>query len=240
MKRAFLIVVLASFLQGCLSAPSTTSTDKFTLADFKRAKELPYDTPPQVIYRIDDHRYLTLEQYRDCHYGETYYNDTKQGIRKKMGRATIENFQGRLINADPTGMNVVIPSSGVPNQVCNDRGCGIVLFYSTDGGKTFGAVYYMRNSPNPFMDSKNYAIFVTKDRLYVAKRWGVDDAYVREYPLLPGIVLGQPYPPGITGSSFASSERPGIFSQLRTPTGQDRITCDPLIKPTNPDAPLVP
>ena len=115
----------------------------------------------------------------------------------------------------------------------------MTLRYSTDGGKTFQRLIYMENSIRIFADSKDYAVFVTKDKLYVANRSADNDAYVLEYPLIPGVTLGKPYPPGVTGASFALSQRPDI-SKLRTPSGQDRISCDASIKPTNPDAPLVP
>ena len=103
-----------------------------------------YDVPAQVIYRIDDHRFISLENYSDCHHGDTYYNDTKESIRKKLGRNGIENFQGRLINADPTGKNIVIPSSQPPERACSDRGCSISLIYSTDSGRTFHGMVYMK------------------------------------------------------------------------------------------------
>ncbi|MEE8727688.1 MAG: hypothetical protein SOI28_04165 [Rahnella inusitata] len=42
-----------------------------------------YNVPPQVVYRIDNHRFFTLENYKDCdHGGIVYYNDTK--LRKKI------------------------------------------------------------------------------------------------------------------------------------------------------------
>nr|WP_249200867.1 hypothetical protein [Burkholderia cenocepacia] len=99
---------------------------------------------------------------------------------------------------------------------------------------------YMKHSFDLFEDSRDYSVFVTGDRLYVSNRSADNDAYVVEYPMVPGIDLSKPYPPGVRGGSFAASKRPGVFSKLRTPSGQDRITCDTSIKPTNPDAPLVP
>ena len=129
-----------------------------------------YDVPAQVIYRIDDHRFISLENYSDCNHGDTYYNDTKEVIRKKLGRNGIENFQGRLINADPTGKNIVIPSSQPPERACSDRGCSVSLIYSTDSGRTFHGMVYMK-SFDPFRDSKDYTMAVNGDRLYVAERF---------------------------------------------------------------------
>ncbi|WP_080405998.1 hypothetical protein [Burkholderia ubonensis] len=237
--RVIAVTAALMAIQGC-SPKKANEPFVFMLSDFMNAKVLPYDSSPQVIYRIDDHRFVTLEHYRDCNHGETFYNDTTAGIRAQIGRGDIENYQGYLINADPTGRNLVFPAAAPPHMATNDRGWAVGLSYSTDGGKTFKSMDYMEHSFDPFEDSKDYAIFVTKDRLYVANRSADNDAYVVQYPMMPNIDLGKPYPNGITGDSFAMSKRPGIFSKLRTPSGQDRLTCDPSIKPTNPDAKLVP
>ncbi|WP_243771542.1 hypothetical protein [Burkholderia sp. D-99] len=241
-RYAVAIIALVTLMQGCTAPEPKRSI--FSLSDFRSSalKELPYDSPPQVIYRIDEYRFVTLERYRDCYHGESYYNDTRAGIRKFLGRGLFENFQGRIINADPTGENIVLPLAYPDGLVCGngEKGCVVPFWYSANGGKTFATKVYMDHSFNAFEDSKDYSIFVTKDRLYVANRSADNDAYVAEYPMMPGIDLSGPYPPGVKRGSFAASKRPGVFSKLRTPSGQDRITCDASIKPTNPDAPLVP
>ncbi|MGC3025609.1 T6SS immunity protein Tli3 family protein [Burkholderia sp. DN3021] len=242
MRYAVAIIALVTLMQGCAAPEPKHSV--FSLSNFRSSalKELPYDSPPQVIYRIDEHRFVTLERYRDCYHGESYYNDARAGIRKFLGRGLFENFQGRIVNADPTGKNIVFPLAYPDGLICGngEKGCVVPFWYSTDGGIIFATKVYMDHSFNAFEDSKDYSVFVTKDRLYVANRSADDDAYVVEYPMMPGIDLSGPYPPGVKGGSFAASKRPGIFSKLRTPSGQDRITCDASIKPTNPDAPLVP
>ncbi|WP_241020726.1 hypothetical protein [Burkholderia sp. Ac-20344] len=242
MKYSITTIALIVLMQGCTAQEPKRPV--FRLGDFmsSRLKELPYDSPPQVIYRIDEHRFVTLEHYRDCRHGDAYYNDTRADIRKYLGRGHFENFQGRVINADPSGMNIVLPLAYPPRAICGngEKGCVVPLWYSTDGGITFSVMTYMDHSFNPTEDSRSYSVFVTEDKLYVAKKWGDDDAYVVVSPMVPGIDLSKPYPPGVRGGSFAASKRPGIFSKLRTPSGQDRITCDTSIKPSNPDAPLIP
>ncbi|QVN22305.1 T6SS immunity protein Tli3 family protein [Burkholderia pyrrocinia] len=236
MRYSIAIIALVTLIQGCVVQQRSV----FSLGDFMNAKILPYDSLPQIIYRIDNHRFVTLESYRDCNYGQVYYNDTRAGIKTGLGRASIENYQGKLINVDLTGRNLAFPSGAPPHLGTSDHGVDVGLLYSTDGGRNFSAMVYMKHSFDPFEDSKDYSVFVTKDRLYVTNRSADDDAYVVEYPMIPGIDLSGPYPPGVKGGSFAASKRPGIFSKLLTPSGQDRITCDASIKPTNPDAPLIP
>jgi hypothetical protein len=191
-----------------------------------------YDVPAQVIYRIDDHRFISLENYSDCNHGDTYYNDTKEVIHKKLGRNGIENFQGRLINADPTGKNIVIPSSQPPERACSDRGCSVSLIYSTDSGRTFHGMVYMKTF-NPFNRSKVYTIAVTSDALYVVK--GQADPYVERYPLVPDFVYG-------TNEKLPGDKRiefdVKLPSGLRTPSGQERFTCDASIRPKNSAAEL--
>jgi hypothetical protein len=232
MMRNLAVFGLLILMQAC----STQKPYSFSLADFLSVKELPYDSPSQVIYRLDDHRFVTLERYRDCYHGETFYNDTKAGIRRKLGRGTVENFQGRVINADPSGTNLVFPSATAPYTSCGDRGCNVVLAYSTDGGNTFHGMTYLRNSPSPFEDSKRYGIYVTRERVYVEKERQYDSLVI-SYPLIRGFVYGgkDDIPDG-KQVDYDTTVPPG----LRTPSGQDRITCDPSLKPTNPNAPLLP
>ncbi|SAL54128.1 T6SS immunity protein Tli3 family protein [Caballeronia humi] len=194
-----------------------------------------YDVPAQVIYRIDDHRYISLENYSDCHHGDTYYNDTKESIRKKLGRNGIENFQGRLINADPTGKNIVIPSSQPPERACSDRGCSISLIYSTDSGRTFHGMVYMK-SFDPYRDSKDYTIAVDKDAFYVAEKISeiANRVIINRYPLVTGFQYGQ-------GEKLPDGKRVEFDVQMPTglhsPSGQERFTCDASIRPSNPPKP---
>ncbi|MBC8747552.1 MULTISPECIES: T6SS immunity protein Tli3 family protein [Paraburkholderia] len=91
-------------------------------------EEVHYNVPPQVVYRIDDHRYVTLEDYNGC-LGYAWYNDTRTDVRTKIGLMWPTGFRGRLIIDDPTGMNVAVPR--VSRNVCGDRGCINYVAYST-------------------------------------------------------------------------------------------------------------
>jgi len=49
-------------------------------------RNVEIDVKPQVVYRIDDHRFFTLEKYIDCSYGGfVYYNDTNKKIKVFAG-----------------------------------------------------------------------------------------------------------------------------------------------------------
>jgi hypothetical protein len=232
MRLITLVGIALASLAGCVSS-SSASRDNFTYADFKDAKVLPYDSPTQVIYRIDDHRFITLERYRDCDHGDTFYNDTKASIQTYLGRGGIESYRGRLIIDDPTGRNIVIPSSAPPHFVCGDRGCSVSLIYSTDGGRSFDGAYFMR-SFNPSEDTKRYAVLVTKDAYFVEKRYDENFASVDRFPLLPGFKYGQDTLPDQDKVQYNTKMPIGLHS----PSGQERFSCDASIGPTNPNAPL--
>ncbi|WP_241241151.1 T6SS immunity protein Tli3 family protein [Burkholderia cenocepacia] len=248
MRYAVAIIALVTLMQGCTAQPPQRPV--FKLGDFwsSALKELPYDSPPQVIYRIDDHRFVTLERYRDCYHGESYYNDTRAGIRKYLGRGHFENFQGRIINADPTGMNIVLPLAYPPRAFCGngEKGCVVPFWYSMDGGKNFATKVYMEHSFDAFEDSKDYIVAVTSDKLFVAKKYQYRmdrpeyDLSVRQYPLVRAVDPGKPHAPIFESDGAWASKKKLMPDGLHTPSGQDRITCDTSIKPTNPDAPLVP
>ncbi|AVF34416.1 T6SS immunity protein Tli3 family protein [Rahnella sikkimica] len=45
-------------------------------------RDVEIDVEPQVVYRIDGHRFFTLEKYKDCSSGGlVYYNDTNKKIK---------------------------------------------------------------------------------------------------------------------------------------------------------------
>ncbi|NPT57898.1 hypothetical protein GNZ13_25850 [Paraburkholderia sp. 5N] len=231
--RKLIALALSATVIGCAAQQPYS----FTLSDFMSAKSLPCDSPPQVIYRIDDHRFVTLEHYRDCNHGETFYNDKKKNIRQRIGIGYFENFQRKIINADLSGNNIVLPLAFPQRLVCGDRGCTVVLFYSTDGGENFHSIVYMPHSFRPFEDSKKYTVTATKDALYVSEGLGetTDRTATTRYPLLPGLVYfaKEKLPDGMHIDFDAKAP-----TGLHTPSGQDHITCDVSIKPTNPDAPL--
>ncbi|WP_423194429.1 T6SS immunity protein Tli3 family protein [Cupriavidus sp. H18C2] len=221
------VFAIAAFLATGCANPSSNRSDAVP----------SFDVPPQVIYRIDAHRYISLEDYKHCYFGTTYYNDTRLGIRTKFGRGGgIASYRGRLINADPTGRNIVVPSSYPPMGVCPDKGCNIAFIYSTDGGRSFrSGGYYMKNSRSPFEDSAQYIVAATADRIYIAEKIArdIDDYWVEQYPLVSGIDLRQPLPPGIKGDYFRASRRPNYLNGLHTPSGQEYISCDDSIRPSN-------
>jgi hypothetical protein len=192
------------------------------------------NAPIQVTYRIDDHRFFTLENYDRC-YGDNYFNNTRLGIHQKVWKGDPTGYRGRVVIDDISGTNVVLPTAR--NSSCGDRGCTNYFAYSTDSGRTFRWLDYKEYSFSPSEDSEKFAIAVSAKKVYVVEKI-TGDAYVKQYPLIAGIDISKPYPPGIEGDGFSASSRPTFMSGVRTPSGQDRFTCDASIRsagqPTTP------
>ncbi|MBW9107020.1 T6SS immunity protein Tli3 family protein [Paraburkholderia phenoliruptrix] len=209
-------------------------------------EEVQYNVPPKVVYRIDEHRFVTLENYNGC-LGDGWYNDTRTGVRTKIGLLWPTGYRGRLIIDDPTGMNVAIPR--VSRNVCGDRGCIDYVAYSTDGGRSFNWVRYDIHdiSFDPVVDSAKYLFTVTRDSMYLTffreKTHGANDvkgfknstiydpqsdlSTTDRFPLAPEYVYGVngKLPEGV-GIEFNAT----LPSGLRTPSGADRFTCDATVQ----------
>ncbi|SCX56026.1 hypothetical protein [Variovorax sp. EL159] len=101
--------------------------------------------PPQVAYRIDDHRYFEITPWPDgeCTDKILYFVDTAKGIRSKAVKWDNVMTQGKLIiDADNDQYLVAPVTRGSIN--CSSGGgiCGERLPYSVDGGKTWGRAWY--------------------------------------------------------------------------------------------------
>ncbi|WP_230474800.1 T6SS effector phospholipase Tle3 domain-containing protein [Dyella monticola] len=184
-----------------------------------------HDVPPQVFYRIDDRRFMTVENYDGCD-GQVWYNDTKQGIRTEIseGGFWVSGFVGKLIIDDPTGMNVVVPKASP--RLCGDRGCRNYLAYSTDGGRSFHWLQYdiHEHTADSVESSKRYTMSVTSDSLFVTMTWGDEGKTLTDQiPLVPGFIYGTDahLPKGVR-INWKATVPPG----LRTPSGQDHYVCD--------------
>lgn len=197
-----------------------------------------YDIDSQVIYRIDDHRYLLMSNYPDCDYvrhfhypmdvPRVYYRDDKLGVSQQLSPA-VAYYRGKLIIDASKGNTIAFPAAPIGGCTTTDRGCpdpGIT--YSTDAGRTWqqmpldGRSWGGRsNSPEQF---KSYTVTVTDNAIFVSKGFTQD---TERKPIGPDISYS-------SGPGAISAEK--IVGGLprakgRTPSGMDRLTCDPKIKP---------
>jgi hypothetical protein len=232
-------LALASLLISVLTlAGCQTDYEDMTAAQraaYRRASSIytykpDPSAPIQVTYRVDEHRFVTLENYDRC-FGDNYYNDTRIGVHQKVWTGEPTDYRGRLVIDDPSGTNMVLPTAR--NSSCGDRGCTVKLAYSTDSGRTFSWLPYIRNSPRPSEDSDNYTIAVTTHSLYIVQTdpphlEQSKSAYVRKAPLYPLVDLTNL--DRSKGVWETGDKAPPFPSGLRTPSGQDRFTCDASIR----------
>jgi hypothetical protein len=181
----YLISLTVSLL--ALSACDTHSSSD-------RWESIPYELPAQEIYRIDDHRYFSLEKadnviwteqnakdsdFKSC-LGDVYYNDSRLNIRTRVTTADPLDFGGGLIIDDPSGHNIAMPNF---RETCNsDRGCRALVAYSVDSGRTFHWLYYHANGDifDNRVRAKTFvmtadALYVVKDGDPLAERFRIDD-----------------------------------------------------------------
>nr|WP_129953336.1 hypothetical protein [Rahnella sp. RFA10(1/100)] len=125
--------------------------------------------PPQVIYRIDKNRYLTLEDYSNCDDGSIYYHNDNKKIKTKLwflSKGTM-NYKGKFIWAAKNDDMLAIPFVRGDNDACGDslRGCAYsILSASNDGGKKFSDIKFGASNSS---DSEEYTIVMTDDAIYI-------------------------------------------------------------------------
>ncbi|QCP59979.1 hypothetical protein [Pantoea sp. SO10] len=126
------------------------------------------DAPPQVIYRIDQHRFLTLENYISCDKGgQAYYNDTNKGIKTYLGEEPgneewrynrgndLLAYQGEITNAATSGELAfgVADSRSRCGSGNSSGACPVSFIYSSDYGKTFEII----TQRSPMTSNGNYS-----------------------------------------------------------------------------------
>lgn len=180
MSSVCCILMLAGMslvLSGCVAknAMSNTQTNRQTTE-----KEPTMYGPPQIIYRIDNNRYFTLENYTRCENGQTFYNNKAKGIHVKILEGSGYLFKGRLFWASKSDDNLAFPATfDTHHDSCmgSDKGCVNAIIVTTDGGDTVTGVPYGNNTQDPTGITKNYDIYVTDKGFYVIYYRGKNRVY---------------------------------------------------------------
>ena len=229
----------AAFGLGAGSMHETVTTEKG-----KNAPPPVYG-PPQIIYRIDNNRYFTLENYTRCEDGQTFYNNKKKGIHFKMLDGSGYLFKGRLFWLSTRDDYLAFPATiNTHYAACmgSDKGCMNAVILTVDGGKTLNGVEYGDYTEDPTGDTEDYDMIVTDNSFYliyyralnrtypVVDRWDFDkknDAgFVRsdnEYELLrPGEDL-PPY-------GFYKLD----LSKFHSRSGDIKMRCDRKLESVQP------
>lgn len=211
------------------------------------------DAPPQVVFRIDDHRFLTLENYIACDKsGQVYYHDTNLGIKTRVDTVNrdhrkddgtlikntlvgdeqiqlknVENgimaYSGILLY-DATNGALAFPYVNNTWSGCdNNRGCDLGAMVSTDGGRSFYDRIYERSSNNP---SVRTVFTVGNDAFYRGNDYGYG---VKRIPFAYGDITGMG---SLTRNVTENRDVKFDKETLKNRKYDIRFHCDNNIKPT--------
>ncbi len=103
--------------------------------------------PPQVAYRIDDHRYFEITPEEHCYGDMLYFVDTAKGIRSEVVKFDAVMNRTTLIIDAANDQYLVAPVTRESiNCSSGGGGCGDKMPYSIDGGRTWKRVW----APSPY------------------------------------------------------------------------------------------
>ncbi|WP_337228015.1 T6SS immunity protein Tli3 family protein [Proteus faecis] len=238
LKFPLLFILSTTLLTGCLSLKEKTAIKaEQDRAEQQRliAEEIKSYGPPTVIYRIDDHRFFTLEQYNERREGITYYNNTKNNIHQEILYGSACLYQGRLIWATERDDALVFPAvlSRKTDQCAGTKwGCVNAILVTLDGGENFRPTNagFGIHTDHPGYYSSFFDIIVTDEGFYLgkstSKRKVNDDLYDPWWR----IFYFSPTKSNYVHDNWGKEKDP--TSDYKTPSGQTRFDCSaPSIYP---------
>lgn len=135
-------------------------------------RDVEIDVEPQIVYRIDDHRFFTLEKYKDCSSGGlVYYNDTNKKIKIFAGPKGGD--KERQDEVSMSQVNDTLAFKGKFIYAANDN---IIAYPTRDvnykyGNSTFFIKYTDINNPSNITSSGTIFIdaiaTVTNDAIFI-------------------------------------------------------------------------
>ena len=121
--------------------------------------------PERFVYRIDDHRYITIQGTRNC-VGQIWYYDTRLGVRTAVAGT------GLTLGAGAFGGYYAINSEyiAIPAiEFSQISGPLLTIYYSHDGGRTFNSFIWGGYFSGRYSHEENVLVLNGKD-LYVARK----------------------------------------------------------------------
>ena len=218
----------AAFGLGAGSLHETVTTEK------DKNAPPPVYGPPQIIYRIDDSRYFTLENYTRCEDGQTFYNNKKKGIHVKILDGSGYLFKGRLFWLSTRDDYLAFPATINTNYAAcmgSDKGCMNAVIVTVDGGKTLNGAEYGGYTQDPTGDTEDYDMLVTNEGFYMieynSSKRSPSGAYALKWTFFPNEEstkkLGYP---GATGPVY----QPELSIDVSR-TFQDKVQCNHQLEP---------
>ncbi|WPC98252.1 hypothetical protein [Proteus terrae] len=236
LKLPFIVIISTTLLSGCLSLKekATIKAEKDKIEQQRQLEELRKTfKPPVVIYRIDDHRFFTLEEFNEKREGYTFYNNTQTQAHFKVYNGSACNFRGRLIWATQSDEYIAFPAVDSNWEGCAGRrdACqsSILQYFK---GKFMPVVMPLGNKTlNPVKETEYFTLVVTDNHFYIGKGYApppqkepLSDLYWEKYSYDTNEDIknriSKPY----------ALEAPSY--EIKTPSGQTQFDCsDPSISP---------
>jgi len=193
---------------------------------------------PQIIYRIDDNRYFTLENYTRCENGQTFYNNKKKGIHFKILDGSGYLFKGRLFWLSTRDDYLAFPATiNTRFAACmgSDKGCMNAVIVTVDGGKTLNGVEYSNYTQDPTGDTEDYDMLVTNEGFYMIEFNGkerfAESAATWKWTFDPDPESTEKFGyPGATGPKFQRDLPMNDISNV----SQVRMQCNRNLEPEQP------
>ncbi len=177
--------------------------------------------PERFVYRIDDHRYITIQGTRNCE-GRIWYYDTRLGVRTAVAATGLTLGDGAFGGYHAVNSEyVAIPAIGF-SQI---SGPLLYIYYSHDGGRTFKSFLWGAYISGANSDTDNVVILDGKS-LYITRKDHYspsEDYSARLYDVSQDIAVDQfryALPPN--GQYVAYRQVP--FT-LKSPSGLTTWTC---------------
>ncbi|MBG3131806.1 hypothetical protein I4674_18715 [Proteus mirabilis] len=235
-KWPTLLIFSITQLTGCLSlkekAAIKAEQDKIEqqrqLAELRKTFK-----PPVVIYRIDDHRFFTLEEFNEKREGYTFYNNTQTQAHFKVYNSSACNFHGRLIWAATQDDYIAFPATSSNWYGCAGRrdSCqsSILLYFK---GELVPLIAPMGSKTlNPVNEARKFTLVVTDTHYYIGRS---HSSSPQEDPLTNLYWKKEPYPTleEVKHRTWKPHTLEAPNPEIKTPSGQTQFDCsDPSISP---------
>lgn len=183
-------------------------------------RSVEIDVDPQIVYRIDNHRFFTFENYLSCSSGGfVYYNDTKRKIKKLAG---IEGSDKKLQNeVSISERNDVLSFIG---KFIYSAGDDVIAYPTRNVNYKYGnSTHFIsfRNVNNP---SKNSRMEVAGPNISIIVK---DDSVLTKISALSKFYYSHNAPLNSTSYGFINDED----LVLNSTSIDDRFHCNESIKP---------
>ncbi|WP_175948454.1 T6SS immunity protein Tli3 family protein [Burkholderia pyrrocinia] len=183
--------------------------------------------PEHFAYRIDDHRYITIQGNRNCE-GQIWYYDTRLGVRTAVAATGLTLGDGAFggyyaINSEYVAIPAIVFSQ--------TSGVFLYIYYSYDGGRTFKSFWAGADVSGRYSHEENVIVLNGKF-LYIARksREAPVDVYLsRLYDVSHDIPVGDDQHAIKPEGQWVDPHL--VPLTIKSPSGSTKWSCGPATDP---------